>query len=68
MHKADVKIGAYYIAKVSGVLAIVQITSESPYGGWNALNTGTKRDVRIRGAQRLRKEVKRDGEGRWVAA
>ena len=67
MHKADVKLGSFYTAKVSGRIAIVQLQSESPYGGWNALNIGTKREVRIRSAARLRKEVGRDSEGKWAA-
>jgi len=57
MKKAEVKIGTTYEAKVSGRLANVRITGESVYGGWNAINVATKRDVRIRSAQRLRREV-----------
>ena len=34
--KADVKIGAVYLAKVSGKLAKVRITGESRFGGWDA--------------------------------
>jgi hypothetical protein len=56
MHKRDIVIGRTYIAKVSGKLTRVTIIGESPYGGWNAVNTATKRDVRIRGCQRLRRE------------
>ena len=44
-----------YIAKVSGVLAKVRISSESPYGGWYGTNLATGREVRIRGATRLRR-------------
>lgn len=55
MKKSEVEIGGKYEAKVSGRLAIVQIKSESIYGGWNAINIATHRDVRIRSAQRLRR-------------
>lgn len=58
MKKADVVIGETYVAKVSSKLAPVRIVSESQYGGWNAVNTATNRDVRIRGAARLRRIYK----------
>ena len=57
MKKAEVQIGNTYIAKVSGVLAKVRITGESPYGGWNGRNLATGREVRIRSAARLRRPV-----------
>lgn len=57
MRKADVKIGGLYAAKVSGQMHAVRILSVSPYGGWNAVNTCTKRNVRIKSAGRLRYEV-----------
>ena len=49
------EIGSTYIAKVSGVLAKVRITGESPYGGWRGTNLATGREVRIRSAARLRR-------------
>ena len=52
--KANVKIGGTYVCKVSGRLAKVRILRESPHGGWDAVNEVTRRDVRIRSAQRLR--------------
>ena len=55
MKKQDVSIGATYIAKVSGVLAKVRIDRESPYGGWHGTNLTTGREIRIRGAARLRR-------------
>ena len=55
MKKQDVQTGSIYIAKVSGVLAKVRITRESPYGGWYGTNLATGREVRIRGAARLRR-------------
>lgn len=56
--KADVKIGSYYAAKVSGKIAKVRIHGISQYGGWDATNVVTGRDVRIKGAARLRSEIK----------
>ena len=55
MKKQDVQTGSIYIAKVRGVLAKVRITRESPYGGWYGTNLATGREVRIRGAARLRR-------------
>ena len=52
MKKTEVKIGGSYACKVSGKLVPVRITNESPYGGWNAVNTITGREVRIRSAAR----------------
>lgn len=57
MKKKDVEIGGVYLAKVSNRLAKVRITGESRYGGWDAVNLATRRDVRIRGAARLRRRV-----------
>lgn len=54
MKKADVKIGHQYTAKVSGKLAIVQILAESRFGGWDAKNLITHKNVRIKSAQKLR--------------
>jgi hypothetical protein len=57
MKKRDVEIGKTYLAKVSGNLVPVRITSESVHGGWNAVNSTTGREVRIRSAARLRRPV-----------
>lgn len=57
MKKAQVRVGGRYLAKVSGGLAVVRITGESRYGGWDARNERTGKQVRIRSAQRLREEV-----------
>jgi len=57
MKKREVQVGAEYVAKVSGKLAHIRITGVNPHGGWNAVNVDTKRDVHIRGAQRLRRRV-----------
>ena len=53
--RQDVQIGSTYIVKVSGVLAKVRITGESPYGGWVGRNLATGREIRIRSAARLRR-------------
>jgi|HubBroStandDraft_1064217.scaffolds.fasta_scaffold1960916_1 hypothetical protein len=57
MKKQDVQIGGLYVVKVSGNMAVVKITGESPYGGWDGRNVHTGRDVRIRTAARLRRPV-----------
>ncbi len=57
MKKANVRIGGTYTAKVGGSVTTVRITSESQYGGWNGQNTVTGREVRIKTAARLRREV-----------
>jgi len=54
MKKSEVRIGEVYRVKVSGTIANVRITGESPYGGWDGVNVATKRKVRIKSAQRLR--------------
>jgi len=71
MRKKDVTIGGMYIAKVSGKLAKVRITGESRFGGWDAINMETGRQVRIRGAARLRRRLdapKTDATGPTVVA
>ncbi len=60
MKKSEVQIGATYVCKVSGKLAHIRVISESQYGGWNAVNTLTKREVHIRSAARLRRKVNTD--------
>jgi hypothetical protein len=60
MKKSEIEIGATYAAKVSGKLTCVRIVNDSPYGGWNAVNTATKHEVRIKTAARLRRRVDTD--------
>jgi len=62
MKKAEVRIGETYLVKVSGKLARVRVTGESPYGGWVGENLATRREVRIRSAQRLRRPAGRPAE------
>jgi hypothetical protein len=57
MKKDQVTISGVYAAKVSGKVVPIRITGQSPYGGWDAVNTQTGRAVRIRGAGRLRRRV-----------
>jgi hypothetical protein len=59
MKKNEVTIGGTYVVKVSGRLAPVRIVGESPYGGYDGVNTATGRSVRIRTAARLRRRVDR---------
>jgi len=57
MKKNDVQIGATYLVRVTGKLAPVRIVCEHPHHGWNGVNVDTKREVRIKSAQRLRKRL-----------
>ena len=57
MKKQHVQLGGTYVAKVSGRTARVRIDAESRFGGWDATNVDTGRQVRIKSAQRLRREV-----------
>ncbi len=57
MKRDQVRIGGTYIAKVSGQLTQVRIDCESPYGGWEATNIATRRQVRIKSPRRLRRAV-----------
>jgi hypothetical protein len=57
MKKNQVQIGGTFVAKVSGQIAQVRIDRESPHGGWDATNLATRRKVRIKSAQRLRRAV-----------
>ncbi len=54
MKKNTVKIGAVYMANVSGKLCKVKITGDNSFGGWDGLNTETNRTVRIKSGRRLR--------------
>jgi len=55
MKKADVQIGATYLVKVSGNLVPVKITHEHHNGGWEGRSLKTRKTIRIKSAQRLRK-------------
>jgi hypothetical protein len=60
MKKADVVIGNYYRAKVSGDVVRVRILREVYYGGWEAINLSTRRVIRIKTAARLRPDLRLD--------
>jgi hypothetical protein len=55
--KKDVAPGKVYEAKVGQNIVQVRITGENPHGGWDAVNLQTKRNIRIRSVQRLRREI-----------
>ena len=59
MKKKDVAIGKKYIAKVSNKLVEVQLVQENPFGlgGWRAKNLSTGREIFVKTAARLRREV-----------
>ena len=56
MKTNEIKIGQTYMAKVTGSEAPVCIDAESKHGGWEAKNLVTGRKVRIKTAQRLRRQ------------
>lgn len=63
MKQAEVIIGRKYYAKVSGRIVVVRITEPHLQSGgargkgWDAINEATGRQVHIKSAQRLRREV-----------
>jgi len=57
MKKDEIEVGAAYTAKVSGNLTTVVIEGENPHGGWDAINTRTGKQVRIKSPQRLRRRT-----------
>ena len=57
MRKQDIEIGRSYLAKVSGKLVSVKILRASVYGGWDARNLTTGREIRIKTAGRLRRNT-----------
>ncbi len=56
MKKNEIKIGQAYMANVNGSEAPVRIDAENPHGGWDAKNLVSGRKVRIKTAQRLRRQ------------
>jgi len=57
MLKKDVQIGKAYLVKVSGKLVPVRLTREHWNGGWTGTNTTTGREVRVKTAAKLRREI-----------
>ena len=67
MLKKQVKVGSHYVVRHhDGKFHVVQIHSESIYGGYNALKLKTQRMIRIKSAAKLRYEVERNSEGKWA--
>ena len=62
MTAADVKLGRYYAAKVSGKMTIVKIEAAAPRGGWTGRNIFTNRRVRITDHSRLLDDVTARGK------
>lgn len=58
MKKSEIEVGQHYAAKVSGRITVVRIAGVSAFGGWNAVNVATGREVRIKSAVRLRSKAK----------
>lgn len=56
MLKKDVVVGQTYLVRISGVLTYVRLDRVCSYGGWIGVNTRTGREVRIKSAQKLRRE------------
>ena len=57
MKKKEVEIGKVYVAKISGKLSPVKLLQDSRYGGWDAKNLRTGHVIRIKSAQKLRREL-----------
>jgi hypothetical protein len=58
MKKNEVKVGGTYLAKVTDKVVSVRLDAEHPRGGWQATNLTTKKQIRIKSAQRLRGPAK----------
>ncbi len=57
MKRDEIKVGSFYEAKVSKRWSVVEILAAPLSGGWIGRNMRTGSKVRIRGSQRLRKEL-----------
>jgi hypothetical protein len=66
MKKAEIEIGETYLIKVTGKVCKVKITGENRHGGWDGINTETKRCVRIKSAQRVRGALMMDAHEKSV--
>jgi len=62
MLKKEVKVGALYVAKVSGRLTAVRIEKQIRKNkqGWRATNMRTGREIRILSGAKLRRELSED--------
>jgi len=54
MKTNEIEINECYMAKITDRVVPVQIISEHPQGGWNAVNMVTTRKCRIKSARKLR--------------
>jgi hypothetical protein len=54
MKKNNVKLGSVYAVKVSGSVVPVRLDREHSQGGWTGTNMKTRKEVRVKSAQRLR--------------
>jgi hypothetical protein len=68
MLKKQVRLGAHYAIRHHGDsrLSVIRLDSESIYGGYNATKLKTSRSIRIKSAAKLRFEVERNSEGKWM--
>jgi hypothetical protein len=57
MKQSDVKIGATYQVKVAGNLVPVKIVRNHDGGGWDGTSVKTGKTIRIKSAQRLRRQL-----------
>ncbi len=57
MIQSDVKIGATYQVKVAGNLVPVRIVRTHDAGGWEGVSVKTRKTIRIKTAQRLRRQL-----------
>lgn len=57
MKKDEVKIGSVYTCLVSGKLVPVKLLRLHYRSGWIGRNLATNREIHIKSAQRLRREI-----------
>ena len=68
MKKTEVSVGNVYVALVSGKYAPVQIVATHVGGGWWGTNLTTGRNIRIRTAGRLRRQLACDEISHWLTS
>ncbi len=54
MKKNGIQLGKVYACKVTNSVVPVRLDRENPHGGWDGTNLKTKKQVRVKTAQRLR--------------
>jgi len=65
MKNAEVEIDAYYTAKVSQRITVVQVKARSGKG-WNVRNVITGRDIYFRSGGKLRKKIEPEKLQRYL--